>query len=234
MGIEADELVRRLSGVIRVEGARFAVREGGLAGRRVVVCETGVGRQAASMATEHLWLGHRPRWVLSMGFAGGVDPSVATGDLMLATAVGDGAGDWIACPPPPELDGLPSRRPLHRGRLVTLDRVVGAPEEKAQLGAAHAALAVDMETYAVAAACRAAGASFLALRAITDDCHCRLPREIEHVARQRSRAGRWGAMAGALVRRPSTVKDFWHLKERAYQAAEYLADLIVGLAPRLP
>lgn len=233
LGIEADELVRRLSGVVRIEGAGFVAREGGLSGRRLLVCESGVGQRAAERATEQLLLGHRPRWVMSMGFAGGLDPQIAAGELLLANSVVNEQQQELACYVPEHVGEIRSRRPVHQGRLLSVDRVVGDPADKRRLGAAHRALAVDMEAFAVANACQRAGTPLIALRAITDDVDRSLPRDIANLARQRSTAGRIGAVAGAIFRRPSSIKELWRLKEQAYLAAEVLADFIVQLVERL-
>src|SRR5262245_50880114 len=73
LGIEAGGLVDRLSGVIMTEGSGFVAREGGLDGKRLVIFESGAGCSAAASAAQALIWGHRPKWVVSAGFAGGLD-----------------------------------------------------------------------------------------------------------------------------------------------------------------
>src|SRR5262249_49466348 len=50
--------------------------------------------------------------------------------------------------------------PLHRGRLLTAARLAGDPEAKRALGRKHDAMAVDMETAALARLCAAAEVPF--------------------------------------------------------------------------
>ena len=122
---------------------------------------------------------------------------------------------------------------LHVGRLLTVDRVIGDVAEKRALGAAHAALAVDMESLAVAEVCRREQVRFLAVRVISD----------ASTGSFRPRSTTWsGSGAGPaasapsarrLLRRPSSIKDMWQLKEDALVASERLGQFLVGVIEQL-
>jgi len=233
LGIEAGGLVDRMSGVLRTAGEGFVAREGGLDGRRLAIVESGIGMQAAARGAEALITGHRPAWVLSAGFAGGLREEVRAGDIIMATQVVDLAGRRLEIEigvSPAALAGCPG---LRLGRLLTAERVIADPSEKRRLGEATGALAVDMETFAVADVCRRERVRFLSVRVITDEVGQALPRDIDHLARQRSLPGRLGAAAGAIVRRPGSVKDMWKLKETAIAASDRLARFLVGVVPQL-
>jgi adenosylhomocysteine nucleosidase len=234
LGIEAGGLVDRLKGVIRTEGRGFSAREGGLEGRRLVVVESGAGSQLAARATDALIAGHAPRWVISAGFAGGLHESLAQGDILVPDQIVDASGRQLEIDFKLDREATAAQRHLHVGRLLTAERVICDPREKQALGETHAALAVDMESIAVAQVCRKAKTQFLAVRIISDAVGHELPKDIDHLVKQRSMAGRLGAAAGAIVRRPSSVKDMWQLKEDALVASERLAKFLVGIIAQLP
>jgi adenosylhomocysteine nucleosidase len=232
--IEAGGLLDRLKGVIKTEGAGFVAREGGLAGKRLVVIESGVGRMAAERATQAIILGHKPRWIISAGFAGGLHDSMAQGDILLANAIVDTSGRQFEIDFKLDPAAIASQRHLHVGRLLTNERIVAEPSEKQTLGERYGALAVDMESIAVAEVCRQEKIRFLSVRVISDAVRHALPRDIDYLVKRRSAAGRLGAAAGAILRRPSSIKDMWQLKENALVASERLATFLAGIVEQLP
>jgi adenosylhomocysteine nucleosidase len=234
LGIEAGGLVDLLQGVIRTEGAGFSAREGGLKGRRVVVVESGVGAEAAARATEALIQGHHPHWLISAGFAGGLHDKLAQGDVLLAEEVVDATGRCYSIELPFDRDTIASQRHLHVGRLLTSDRVIAETDEKAKLGQTHGALAVDMETLAVAEVCRRENARFLSVRTISDAVGHTLPKDIDYLVKRKTTAGRLGAAAGAILRRPGSINDMWQLKEDALVASDRLAKFLAGIIEQLP
>ena len=183
--IEAGGFVDKLAGGIKTAGAGFVAREGGLAGRRMVAIESGAGCEHAAQATEALILGHRPQWIISAGFAGGLDERLKQGDILMADSIVAPDGRILAIafkmPPGPH---------LHVGRLLTVERVIADPAEKRSLGKQHAALAVDMETLAVADVCSREKVRFLSVRVIIDEVDRTLPRDIDLLVKKKSTAGR--------------------------------------------
>ena len=233
LGIEAGSLIDRLSGLIRIEGAGFVAREGGLDGCRVVVIESGSGRLAAERAARALILGHQPRWIVSAGFAGGLDGRLAQGDILLADEIVDTTGRALTIDFKLSADAAASPTRVHVGRLLTMDHVVERADEKHALGKEFAALAVDMESLGVAEVCAREKVRFLSVRVIGDAVDRTLPRDIDRLVKQKSTAGRLGAAAGALLRRPGSIKDMWQLKEDALVASERLAKFLAGLIGQL-
>jgi adenosylhomocysteine nucleosidase len=233
MPIEAGGLVDRLAGMIRTEGSGFVAREGGLDGRRIVIVESGVGRQRASRATEALIVGHRPRWIVSAGFAGGLDDRLKQGDILMADSIADTGTKQLAIDFKLSGESQTSGR-VHVGRLLTVERVIRDPAEKRDLGQRHGALAVDMESIGVAEVCQTEKVRFLSIRVIIDSVDQALPRDIDLLVNKKSTAGRLGAAAGAILRRPGSIKDMWQLKEDALVASERLAKFLVGVIGQLP
>jgi adenosylhomocysteine nucleosidase len=87
---------------------------------------------------------------------------------------------------------------------------------------------------AVAEVCSREKIRLLSVRVIIDEVNRALPRDIDLLVKKKTTAGRLGAAAGAIVRRPSSVKDMWQLKEDALVASERLAKFLVGIVSQLP
>lgn len=235
---EAGGLVDLLRGRKTIRAHRFRLYRGTLRGRRVVVAESGAGEKPAADAAAAVIEGHRPNWVISAGFAGGLVPHVERNHIAVPDCVvrADNEGPELALPA--EAAGITGRPAVHVGRLLTADRVVRSPDEKAALGKTHGAIAVDMETYAVVEVCRRRDVRVLAVRAVTDAVDDELPHEVQHLVRQKTRVARFGAALRALWKRPANIKDLWRLKETALVAsdrlAQFLADAIENLVPPTP
>ena len=121
---------------------------------------------------------------------------------------------------------------VHAGRLVVVDELVRTTEEKAALSEAHDALAVDLESLAVAQVCRDRGVGFMAVRVISDDLETDLPPEI-HSVLAATPGRRVGAALGSLFKRPGSYKDLLKLREQARFAAERLAQFLDGVIEHL-
>jgi adenosylhomocysteine nucleosidase len=234
LGIESGGLVDRLESSVSIHGSGFLAREGKLQGRHVVVVESGPGCAAAARATEALVAGHRPAWVVSAGFAGGLTADLRRGDILLADGVVHTAGQRLSIDLKVDPASLAQSPGLHVGRLLTTDRIIRHPEEKRSLGQSHEALAVDMETWAVAEICRREKVRFLAVRVINDAVDDELPRDVDRLLAQKTPARRLGAAAAVVLRRPSSLKDMFSLRENAILASERLAKFLESMMRELP
>jgi adenosylhomocysteine nucleosidase len=220
MPIEAGPLKARLKDVRTIRAGRLAVVEGLLAGRLVALVVTGPGEAAARRGLDLLFAGHRPRWVLSAGFAGALDPALPRYALVTPSEVGDVAGPWLATGVDRQSSG-----PYRTGRLLTIDRIARTAADKAALRAAHGADLVDMETAALARACADRSTRFVPLRIVSDVATEDLPPEILTLTGPTG-GFRLGAAFGAIWRRPSSVKDLLLLREYANEAARRLGATI--------
>jgi len=226
LGIEAGCLEDTLQGSVVIRGNELVAREGGLGGRRVVVIRCGAGRQKAAAATELLIDGHRPQRVISAGFAGGLSPSLKRHDILIADRLIDADGREMPLDLSPGLAATATQPGVHRGPLLTLDRVVRLPSEKRQLFGRYGALAVEMETAAVAEVCRSRQVAFSSIRVINDPADEELPRDMEHLLVQKTEVARLGAALGAIWRRPGSAKDMYQLGENALVASTRLAKFL--------
>ena len=219
-----------LAGAVTTKGQGFVAHAGALAGRQVVVVQAGVGRQAATHGTQALIRGHKPAWVISAGFAGGLRPELRRGDIVMADEILDISGRTLSIDLKAESD---PRTGLHVGRILTVDKIVHEPAEKAALGQKYEALAVDMESWAVGEICRQDKVRFLSICVISDAVDDTLPEDLDRLIMQQTTAARLGAAAGTLFRRPSSIKDMLRLREEALVASDRLAKFLAGVVERL-
>jgi len=229
LAMELNHFFDRCDKPRSLQAAGFRIRGGRLKGIRVAAAEAGAGPKKAARATEALLAGHHPDWVVSCGFSGALREDLAIGDIVVSTAVATADGDEI--PTPHGMTADP-KQGLRVGRFVTTGHVVRTIDEKRGLASRYDAIACDMETHAVAAACRDAKVPFMAVRAITDDLSADLPVEV-HALLESSGAGRLGATFGALWNRPESVKDLWKLRENATTAARRLAPFLASVVKQL-
>lgn len=230
--LEAGGLIDSLSRPRATRGASFTDFDGRRGERRIVVVETGVGREAARRGADDAIRYLSPQWVISAGFAAALDERVRRGSFLMADSVMDEAGQELAVGF--RVDPATAPRGVHVGRLLTVDRLVRDEAQRRELGTKHAALACDMETMAVAEACRAARVRFMAVRVVTEGVDERMSQEIERWLKQGTWAGKLGVAAAALMQRPAIVKEFWKLREDAIQASDRLARFLGGVLDQLP
>jgi len=233
LAIEAGGLEDLLDGVVTTQGHGLLVREGRLKDRRLALVLSGHGRRCAARATEALIAGHRPEWVLSAGFAGGLSPRLKRYDILVADHLVDTAGNQLTVNLEPGPAVRAAAEGVHVGRLLTADRVVRLPDEKRSLLRQYDALAVDMESFAVAEVCRRRQVRFLAVRVINDTADDELPPDVEKLLAQKTFAAQLGAAAGAIWRRPSSFKDIYKLKEDALLASDRLARFLGRIVAQL-
>lgn len=231
LDIELGGVLDCLTGVVTTQADGFKTHRGVWRDRGVLFVESGMGRARAAKATEAVIHAHRPAWVISTGFAGGLVPEVERLQIVVGNSVADVSGQRLAIDVKLAAD---PRRGLHVGRQLTVDRIIRTPAEKKTLAEQHQAIAVDMETFAVAETCRAAKTRFMAVRVVSDSANDELPADLERLINRKSMAGKLGAAAGAIVRRPGSVKDLWNLKEQALLATDRLAKFLLSMIEQLP
>lgn len=153
------------------------------------------GRRSGQAVKRRLWAGGVDL-VVSAGFAGGARPGFEVGDLVMASEVID-AHSQDRRRPDPSLLTLGGGASI--GPFVTVDRVLSQPQAKSDLGTRFGAIAVDMESAAVAQAAEEAGLPWVAVRAILDPME--LPLRVGSAAqaiRLLASPGRWKELSGFL------------------------------------
>lgn len=226
MSMEVGPLLDRLERVRKFRARKTTVIEGEHRGKVVAVVLTGMGRARAQRGAETLVDGHRPRLLISAGYAGALDPELKRGEIVVPRELVNIEGRRFA------VDTFADLGPhVRSGRLLTGDAVVRTAAEKAELRAKFEADLVDMETSAVAAYAAERGTRFLPVRIVSDDAHVDLPREILTIVGETGGV-RLGATAAALWKRPSVVGDLLKMRVHAMEAAETLSNFLADLIAR--
>ena len=228
LAIELAEFLSRCQRVNHYKG-EFTFRGGRYDGIRIAVVESGLGYARARRATTALIEAHTPKWVLSCGFSGALIPEMKVGHIAVADSIVDqhGQEQRQSAPFPANPD-----QGLFVGRLLTADEMIRTVAEKESLAEKHQAIAVDMESLAVAQVARDHKTPFMAVRAISDDMSADLPSEILSIIGSTG-AVRVGAALGSLVKRPGSFKDMMHLRENAHSASKSLATFLDGIVHQL-
>lgn len=228
MGRESAAFRREFRPHLCFDGAPCWARFCGPAWLSVLVVEAGIGQASVGRTLD--WLLSKPRvanvpyvpkLLIFAGYAGGLTPELRIGDVVLADEIVDEHGGcWPTTWPETLLEGR-WQPPIHRGRVVTVDRAAATPDAKRQLARTHQALAVEMESAVFAARCTAAGVPFGCVRAISDDAHSTLSLALMTLLEDHP-VSPWKAFK-AVLRRPSLIPEFWRLGRDTRTASRQLA-----------
>ena len=229
LGLEVSPFVGRCLPVQSYVGERFHVRGMLLHDTRIAVVESGAGASLAGRATQALLDGHSPKWVLSVGFSGALQPHLKVGDLVVANAIVDRQGKGLSVPV--QMQSSPADG-LYVGKFLNAEQIIRTTADKQQLGETTGAIAVDMESLAVARVCSQRQVRFMSVRVISDDLKKDLPPEVLSIFGSTGYL-RAGAVLSALWKRPSSWSDLWQLREQSVQAAARLGLFLRNVVERL-
>jgi adenosylhomocysteine nucleosidase len=193
-----------------------------------LVAVSGIGRAAAAAAARRLVLAGASA-LASFGMAGGLDPTLICGAVLLPDEVI--AGDDSGSPNTVSETSREWRRRLRAalpdsciacgGRLLTSERPIGHPDGKADVWRSSGAAAVDMESAAIAQVAGQAGLPFVALRVIVDTAGDELPAAV--IAASGAGRLRVGRLIAGLLRTPGEIGALIRLSARYRIAVRVLA-----------
>ena len=118
------------------------------------------------------------RGIISFGIAGGLDPSLKAGDLVVASEIMAAERRWATAPTLREalVEGTSiGRRRIVAGAIIGAEEIILDPRDKIALHRQTGATAVDMESHIAAAYAASVGLPFAALRVINDPASRSLP-----------------------------------------------------------
>lgn len=173
------------------------------------------------------------RGIISFGVAGGLDPALRSGDVVIATDVVSGADRWQALAPAEDdlamlqVTGGPR---IVSGRLAGSETVVVGQSGKAALREVTAAAAVDMESHIAAAYAEDNGLPFAAVRVISDPATRALPQLAMDALKPNGQVDIWKVMRGialnpmAIPALVSAGRDF----NRALRSLSGCRGLLIG------
>lgn len=184
----------------------------------LVVVQSGMGMENAFSAAR--WLTENGVAALGcFGVSGGLDPDLRIGDLVFADAVfmerddginlvwkREGRNSEVIFPCSEAKDF-----PLRRGPIVTMKQAVLNAASKEALFHKTGAMAVDMETAAVARVANQSGLPFFAFRAICDTADVSIPEVLYLCVDQKGRP-RFFYLIGLMIRRPLLISHLLRMK----------------------
>ena len=149
---------------------------------QIIVAYSGAGSENARNAAE-LLVSQGATRLISWGCAAGISPELVSGDLVITnrcisaqhTIIEDDSA-WLSSV---NLTLLPSLK-LNHGLLAESLQIVGTMTEKQAINLATNAIALDMESIAVAKVAKTLRIPFLIVRAIADPLNMNLPQAVSY------------------------------------------------------
>jgi len=214
---------RAVLGRVRWEASGGGTSKGGptvartsLGVSELIAVLSGVGMERATVATA-LALDEGAELLLSLGVSGALSPGLGSGDVVLAGGVilEGGGGFHAARKDLLDLAAGALKRAgvvFTRGPLVSTTGAVLTAGAKARLFRESGALAVDMESGAVAALAAREGVPFLVMRAVCDTAEQGISEDLYDCLDDEGGL-MTGRLLGRCLKRPSLLKEMVHLKK---------------------
>ena len=158
---ESSEFVRLLERPTHISREAVETVRGTLGGKAVAVIHTGVGKEACRERMAVILRRERFQYLISAGFAGGLEPQLKIGNLLVAENYSSAE---LLASPQLKLDD----EGTFLGKLLTVPAMVESKSERERLFKNTGAEAVDMETQFIAEACASHQIPMLSVRAISD------------------------------------------------------------------
>lgn len=199
-------------------GRRHRLFENASENRSAALICGGIGAEAARRATEAIIREVSPARVISVGFAGALDPSLKVGDIFEPRSVINAA------------DGARTEIGSGEGVLVS-SATVANMEQKNRLAKSYTARAVDMEAAAVGQGAEARGVEFAVLKTISDAADFDMPVIMERfvAADGTFRSAKFG---GHVVLRPWLWGSAVALARNSVKASHALCEALTSYLDR--
>jgi adenosylhomocysteine nucleosidase len=213
--LEAE--ARTLGPVVRRRDGLSSLGDGAL------LAVSGMGGALAADAARHL-VDAGAAALMSFGLAGGLDPALRAGTVVLPTAVISRGGEhFLTSTGWREQLGraIAKQRPVAGGTLLTSLAAIGAVADKAAAFRETGAVAVDMESLGVAEVAAAHHLPFIAVRVIVDTAADVLPQAV--MAASRGGHVNLGRLIGGLAVAPLDLIALIRLGQRYRAATRSLA-----------
>jgi len=194
-----------------------------------VACAGGIPARAEALAREMVSKGATA--LVSFGIAGGLDPSLHPGDMIIASGV-ETEGRILAADEDWRYRLVGRYAGARSGLVVGATEVAASVAGKARLFAARGALAVDMESGAVAKVAAETGLPLAVIRAVADPAHRTLPASALAGLDPQGNARPWAVMAGLLCR-PGDLPGLIRVGLDSQRALSALGDLVQVVGPTL-
>ena len=197
-------------------------REAHLAAGDSLLVANGAGAARAAAAAEACAALWRPDAIVSTGYCGAVDPSLAIAQIVVATEVRGALASYAAAQPA-------ASGAARRGPIQTIGHVAQSAAEKREWRATGA-IAVEMEAAGVAGVASGLGLPVFCIKAVTDLAAEELKNDFNAALRP---DGRFATilLLGSAVRRPvSRIPELVRLNSRCRRASAALGDFFVRIS----
>jgi nucleoside phosphorylase len=195
-------------------GGTIPLSELALLGGGSLLAVSGIGRAAAEAAARAL-IESGVSALITFGMAGGLDPALKPGSVVLPRELISSEGKrYAACQSWREgvASAVSPLRAVTEGNLLTSAYAIDTPAEKAAAFHRTGAVAVDMESAAVAEVAAQHNLPFIAARVIVDTAADRLPRAV--VAASRGGRVHFGRLLAGMVLAPREIAALFGLAQR--------------------
>ena len=183
------------------------------AGRKdISLLLTGIGRTNAEITLGTTLNHSTPRWVLTCGFAGALDPGLRAGAVVFSTKDATLNQKLLAAGAKPAI-------------LFCASRIVTTAVEKQALRRRMGADAVEMESEAIHTVCRAHGIPCATVRVISDAADEDLPLDFNQFARP-DRSVDYGKLAWTVLKSPGKISALLRLQRQARECATRLSEIL--------
>lgn len=162
------------------------------------------GERAVQKFAEHCG-GRPPALCILAGLAGGINPELRAGAVLLDAEEDGVAPGW-----------------MRRGKVISVKEVVGTVEDKLRLWEACRADVCDMETGPIRQAASLQGSRIWSVRAVSDDAHTALPAPPRLLAAAAERGSAAVRLAIWLLARPARWVAFGNMMRDARRARSAL------------
>jgi adenosylhomocysteine nucleosidase len=187
---EVDAILAIMEDPIKTEHYGVKFHTGEINGQACVVCKSGVGKVNAARSTQIMVDRFDPAYIINVGSAGALEPSLDIGDIVISdsciqhdadiTAFGHPkgyiGGVWYIeadprlveqCKKTIELS-VDNKYNICIGTVASGDQFISSEEKKKELHQEFGAWCAEMEGAAIAYVCHLCGKPFVVIRSISD------------------------------------------------------------------
>lgn len=180
----------------------------------------GAGAARAAAAVDAAVPAFHPDAVVSTGFCGALDPSLAVASIVVATSIRAQDADYPALP-------VLADSPFYAGPIRSIGHVARTAEEKREFHAGGAC-AVEMEAAGVAARALALGLRFHCIRAVTDLADETLHNDFNKALRPDGHFDTISILASALRYPALRLPELFRLRRRCALASRALGSFLAN------
>jgi len=191
----------------------------------IVAAVCGIGQTVATSRIEQLINQYKPTRLLLTGFAGGLSEEVDIGWVLTADIIANEAGERLKLtdrPPEPI-----SETPAGSRTILTSDQLIDSPQRKQALHQKHGAVAVDMESFAIARLAEERCIPLTMTRAISDRASEALPAWTQTCVNPDG-SSRVASTAAKAIIMPWRIPTLLRLQRNSKVAGEALAYWVEG------